>query len=103
MVEVERSRSFRQPNEWISPRMYSHGAVNFSTRPRTKPDDVCYRCGDRCGGQHMAQTCKFREVTCHTCGERGHIARVCRSGSRTNHIRNNLLTKSLIKRNTCIM
>ncbi len=59
----------------------SHGAVNFLTKPRTKSVEkrtVCYRCG----GQHTAQTCKFREVTCHTCGKTGHTACVCRSGSK---------------------
>ena len=36
----------------------------------------CYRCG----GSHMASTCRFRLTTCHTCKKQGHISRVCRSG-----------------------
>lgn len=34
---------------------------------------------DSCGGIHQRHTCKFRQVECHTCHKRGHIAKVCRS------------------------
>ena len=36
--------------------------------------------GHRCGStKHAAATCKFREVICHYCQKRGHIAKVCHS------------------------
>ena len=39
------------------------------------PPKVCYRCG----GPHLAITCRFVRETCRACGKTGHIARVCRS------------------------
>ena len=35
----------------------------------------CYRCG----GNHRAAECHFKDLTCHNCGKQVHIARVCRS------------------------
>ena len=35
----------------------------------------CYRCG----GKHASAECRFKEVDCHKCGKKGHIAKVCRS------------------------
>ena len=35
----------------------------------------CYRCG----GQHQAKDCQFKDAECHYCKKRGHIAKVCRS------------------------
>ena len=35
----------------------------------------CYRCG----GNHHQSNCRFREVECHSCKKKGHIAKVCRS------------------------
>lgn len=29
---------------------------------------------------HKANDCRFKEVTCHSCGKKGHIKRACRSG-----------------------
>ena len=34
----------------------------------------CYRCG----GKHDPARCRFKEVACHYCWKRGHIAAVCR-------------------------
>ena len=39
----------------------------------------CYRCGKT---NHKADRCKFKEATCHGCGKKGHIKRVCRSRKR---------------------
>ena len=36
---------------------------------------LCYRCGNN----HLASTCRFRQAECHNCGKVGHIAKVCRS------------------------
>ena len=33
----------------------------------------------RCGGDHCASKCMFRESECLHCGKKGHIAKVCRS------------------------
>nr|XP_029725296.1 uncharacterized protein K02A2.6-like [Aedes albopictus] len=34
-----------------------------------------------CGGQHLRSQCRFRDVRCHNCNIKGHIAKVCRSRS----------------------
>ena len=36
---------------------------------------TCYRCG----GKHLAATCRFKDSERHNCGKRGHLAKVCRS------------------------
>ena len=36
----------------------------------------------RCGGNHYANKCNFQDRTCHACGKKGHLARVCRSSKR---------------------
>ena len=35
----------------------------------------CYRCG----GKHLAATCKFIDALCFNCDKKGHIAKVCHS------------------------
>ena len=40
---------------------------------------TCYHCGDT---DHIATTCRFRDAECKKCHKKGHLARVCRSGSR---------------------
>ena len=37
----------------------------------------------RCGGRYSASKCRFRSVECHKCGEKGHLARTCRSKEQT--------------------
>lgn len=49
------------------------GEVHFTKK--TGSSSVCYRCG----GDHLATSCKFKGVECHRCKKKGHIARVCRS------------------------
>ena len=41
----------------------------------TEPHKKCYRCG----GKHLAPQCRFKSEQCHSCGKRGHIAKVCQS------------------------
>ena len=36
---------------------------------------ACYRCGV----DHLATRCRFKEAVCHVCKKRGHIVRMCRS------------------------
>uniref|UniRef100_A0A1X7TFY9 CCHC-type domain-containing protein n=1 Tax=Amphimedon queenslandica TaxID=400682 RepID=A0A1X7TFY9_AMPQE len=33
----------------------------------------------RCGGNHLASMCKFKEYKCRSCGKVGHLAKVCSS------------------------
>ena len=49
------------------------GAKSSSDSGQSKP--TCYRCG----GAHLATTCKFKTAVCHFCKKRGHIASVCRT------------------------
>ncbi|XP_058836807.1 uncharacterized protein K02A2.6-like [Topomyia yanbarensis] len=35
-----------------------------------------------CGGQHLRIYCRFRDIRCHNCDKKGHIAKVCRSKSK---------------------
>ena len=37
----------------------------------------------RCGGHHFASACQFKNSDCNACGKKGHIARVCRSRSKS--------------------
>ena len=53
-------------------------ASNATGHDRPAPSSLCYRCG----GQHLAKTCRFKEAVCNHCGKKGHIKRVCRSRGR---------------------
>ena len=50
--------------------------VSAKTHSAKKPS---YRC-DR--NNHNEKECHFKEVKCHKCGKQGHIATVCRSGTK---------------------
>ena len=39
----------------------------------------CFRCDSV---QHLANRCPLKDASCHNCGKKGHIARVCRNKSR---------------------
>ena len=51
------------------------GSHSKDTPPRDKSIGNCYRCG----GKHSQSTCHFKSETCHFCGKKGHIAKVCNS------------------------
>ena len=38
---------------------------------------TCYRCG----GEHLATVCRFKETVCRACKKKGHLAHVCRSSN----------------------
>ncbi|XP_077497989.1 uncharacterized protein LOC144108692 [Amblyomma americanum] len=48
-----------------------HGSMTESTQCR------------RCGSNHGSEVCRHKKATCHKCGMKGHLARMCSSG-RTN-------------------
>ena len=56
----------------MGPQRRNQGATK--EKPRDKP---CYRCG---GTGNSATACNFKEVVCHKCQRRGHLAKVCRGG-----------------------
>ena len=39
---------------------------------------------NRCGGQHLASHCKYKQSKCHFCQKKGHLARVCLSKQHAN-------------------
>ena len=49
--------------------------VDNSSR-KTLKKKICYYCG---GPMHPRNFCPAQDRTCHTCGKRGHFAKVCRS------------------------
>ena len=54
---------------------------------------TCYRCDDT---NHIATTCRFHDAECKKFHKKGHLARVCKSGSRPHQIpRNNHQKKAL--------
>ena len=50
-------------------------------RERTPPQGkiVCYRCG----GNHLAPACHYKDIECNFCKKKGHLARVCRAKKKT--------------------
>ena len=45
---------------------------------RRTPPSRCYRCG----ANHKAADCRFKDTECHYCHKKGHIAKVCQSKTR---------------------
>ncbi|XP_064470186.1 uncharacterized protein K02A2.6-like [Ornithodoros turicata] len=46
-------------------------AANFVKNKST--GITCYRCGEK----HLATQCRHRNTVCHSCGKKGHLAKVC--------------------------
>ena len=58
---------------------FNNGTAKKSDNQKADKSKVCYRCG----GKHLASLCRFKSEDCHSCGKRGHIAKVCRSRLQT--------------------
>ena len=43
----------------------------------TRPVRACFACG---GTSHVIRNCRYRNATCFTCEQEGHISSVCRNG-----------------------
>ena len=43
-------------------------------QPPADSDKPCYRCGKK---NHTPANCRFKEVICHHCQKKGHMAKVC--------------------------
>ena len=43
---------------------------------KNKENPKCYRCSSE---KHLANSCRFKDVTCNKYHRRGHIAKACRS------------------------
>ncbi|XP_037564795.1 uncharacterized protein LOC119444469 [Dermacentor silvarum] len=65
-----------------------NGAANFVQRLRRNPRKSGHgpgsrtestQCG-RCGSNHASEVCRHKKATCHKCGRKGHLARMCSSG-----------------------
>ncbi|KAK8780363.1 hypothetical protein V5799_018295 [Amblyomma americanum] len=68
-----------------------NGAANFVQKHRRNPQKSgrghgsmteSTQCG-RCGSNHGSEVCRHKKATCHKCGMKGHLARMCSRG-RTN-------------------
>ena len=45
--------------------------------PHRRDRGSCQNCY-RCGSNHKATSCRHKETTCHHCGEKGRVRRVCK-------------------------
>jgi len=46
------------------------------THGESGSDYICFFCGSN---THNSHQCQYKETVCHTCGKKGHLAKVCRS------------------------
>ena len=54
-------------------------AVHFTSKPKStsrSPSSSSIHCF-RCGGPHLATTCKYTDITCNFCKRKGHLEKVC--------------------------
>ena len=65
------SKDAQQPMKQVSSKINS---VPVPIPVKTNP---CYRCGQ---ANHKVNNCRFKEATCHACGNKGHLKKVCRTG-----------------------
>ena len=62
-------------------KLHSRQRSNFKGANPSLPmsPKPCQHCGR---SKHMPEQCRFRQATCHTCGNLGHITPVCPSNPR---------------------
>jgi hypothetical protein len=53
-----------------------HAKKKLSSTKGAQGGVTCHRCGNP---GHLATACRFKDKVCHKCKKRGHLARVCRS------------------------
>ncbi|XP_071176322.1 uncharacterized protein [Mytilus edulis] len=57
--------------------------INKVSKSYTRNNSGNSKQGDcyRCGGNHLAAECRFKDAKCHSCKKKGHIAKKCRNKS----------------------
>ena len=60
----------------VEPVQKIHAKRRLSPSKGAQGGVTCHRCGNP---GHVATTCRFKDKVCHKCKKRGHLARVCRS------------------------
>ena len=68
-------------------RTAEHAHVHYKSHSKELPrkkvtkghKPSCYRCG----GEHLQAVCKFKEAECYKCKKKGHIAKKCRSSTKS--------------------
>ena len=63
------------------------GSTPTVSPPQDSQSKQCYRCG----GNHLAKTCRFKEFVCNFCSKKGHIQRVCQTRLRQQERRSPLV------------
>ena len=69
---------------------------------------------NRCGGLHLAPSCRFKETICRFCKKKGHVEKVCRSKANPNNLyqhqketfmyrRSKLFNWKMLKHMACIL
>ena len=77
---VQNSRLLGGPSTTLTPVHFADPdppASHRTTGPSNDRanDKECYRCG----GKHLATTCRFKDSVCNFCRKRGHLQRVCQT------------------------
>ena len=49
--------------------------AGLGNHKRSGKNNGCYRCG----GKHLASSCRHKNTVCYQCNKKGHLSRVCRS------------------------
>ena len=79
-VADKNAKKFKADDSASTP-IHRTGHYRYAKPPKQPANKAktCYRCGDT---DHIATTCRFRDAEYKKCHKKGHLARVCRSGSR---------------------
>ena len=58
--------------------LHKVGQTNEQSHRPCAKKTLCYRCG---GNNHGPSDCRFKDVECHSCKKKGHLAQVCRKST----------------------